>query len=98
MVCILLVEKPQIDQCRVQGQGQKPGSDNRLITWQELKADRPHPRNYPPTLTDYKHTDNHLRLVMVVVAVCCSLGKAERKQTDGQTDATNSIISLLCGR
>ena len=30
----------------------------------ELKADRPHPRNYPHTPTDYRHTDNHLRLVM----------------------------------
>ncbi len=24
----------------------------------ELKADRPHPRDYPHTPTDYRHTDN----------------------------------------
>ncbi len=36
------------------------------------KADRPHPRNYPQTPTDCRHTDNHLRLVMVVVAHCCT--------------------------
>ena len=29
-----------------------------------LKADRPHPRDYPQTPTDYRHTDNHLRLVI----------------------------------
>ncbi len=28
----------------------------------KLKADRPHPHNYPPTPTDYRHTDKHLRL------------------------------------
>ncbi len=24
-----------------------------------LKADRPHPHNYPHTPTDYRHTDKH---------------------------------------
>ncbi len=38
----------------------------------KLKADRPHPRNYPHTPTDYRHTDNHLRLLTVVVAPCCT--------------------------
>ena len=33
----------------------------------KLKADRPHPRDNPQMSTDYRHTDNHLRLVMVVV-------------------------------
>ncbi len=56
----------------------------RMDGFTKLKADRPHPRDYPQMPTDYRHTDNHLRLVMVVVAL-----------TDGQTDATNSIISLL---
>ena len=37
-----------------------------------LKADRPQPRNYALTRTDYKHTYNHLRLGMVVVALCCT--------------------------
>ena len=37
-----------------------------------LKADWQHPRNYPPTPTDYRHTDNHLRMEMVVVALCCT--------------------------
>ncbi len=35
-----------------------------------LKANRPQSCNYPPTHTDYKHTDNHL--VMAVVALCCT--------------------------
>ena len=35
-----------------------------------LKANRPHPRDYPQMPNDYRHTDNHLRLVMVVVAHC----------------------------
>ncbi len=32
----------------------------------KLKADRPHTRNY---LTDYRHTDKQLRLVMVLIAL-----------------------------
>ncbi len=36
-----------------------------------IKADRLHPRNYLHTPTNYRHTDNYLRLVMVVVAPCC---------------------------
>ncbi len=38
----------------------------------KLKADRPHPRNYPPTPTDYRHTDKHLRLVMVLIGLYCT--------------------------
>ncbi len=37
-----------------------------------LKANRLHPRNYPHTPTDYRQTDNHLRLLTVVVAPCCT--------------------------
>ncbi len=37
-----------------------------------VKANRLHPRNYPQTPTDYRHTDNDLRLVMVVIALCCT--------------------------
>ena len=48
----------------------KVSQDTRCMTL--LKADRPHPRNYPPTPNDYRHTDNHLRLVMVVVVLCCT--------------------------
>ncbi len=62
-----------------------------------LKADRPYPCDYPQTLTDYRHTDNYLRLVIVVVALCCHEGVD--RQTDGQadrqTDATKRIIFLL---
>ncbi len=45
----------------------------------KLKADRPHPRNYPHTPTDYRHTNKHLRLVMTPIALNCP-------QTDGWTD------------
>ena len=71
----------------------------------KLKADRPHLRDYPPTPTDYRHKDKHLRLVMILIGLCCkdegrrSTGSAVRAQTNGRmdrrTDATNSIISLL---
>ncbi len=37
-----------------------------------LKADRPHLRYYPCTLPDYRHTDEHLRLVMTMIALCCT--------------------------
>ncbi len=37
-----------------------------------LKADRPHPRNYPHTPTNYRHTDKHLTLVMTPNALCCT--------------------------
>ena len=56
----------------------------------KLKADRLHPRDYPHTPNNYRHTDKHLRLVS---------GSAGRVVTDGQTDggrtgATKYIISL----
>ena len=34
------------------------------------KADRLHPRNYPQPPTDYRHTDNDRRLIMVDVTLC----------------------------
>ncbi len=37
---------------------------NRIVIYLQLKADRPHPRDYPHTPTDFRHTDKHLRLVM----------------------------------
>ncbi len=49
----------------------------------KLKADRPHPRNYPHTPTDHRHTDKHFRLVMTLlcsklaVLLFAALGKAE---------------------
>ncbi len=66
-----------------------------------LKADRPHPHNYPHTPTDYGHTDKHLRLVMAPIALNCSRESVRRRtdgqmdgRTDGRTDATKYIISL----
>ncbi len=38
----------------------------------KLKADRPHPRDYPHTSTNYRHTDKHLRQVMTAIALCCT--------------------------
>ncbi len=38
----------------------------------KLNADRPHPRNYPHTPTDYRHTDKHLRLLMPPIAPNCT--------------------------
>ena len=38
----------------------------------KLKAGRPHPRYYPHTPPDYRHTDKHLRLVMTFIALCCT--------------------------
>ncbi len=49
----------------------------------KLKADRPHPRDYPPTPPDYRHTDKQ---------------ESWDRHTNGRTDGTNSIISLLHGR
>ncbi len=56
---------------RLLGQCLSNGGNN-VSHQNKLKADQPHPRNYQPTPTDYQHTDNHLRLVMVVVALCCT--------------------------
>ena len=39
-----------------------------MVDFQELKADQPHPRNYPHKPTDYRHTDKHIRLVMASIA------------------------------
>ena len=44
----------------------------------KLKADRPHPRDYPPTPPDYRHTDKNQGRK--------SNGSAMRVLTDGQTD------------
>ncbi len=55
-----------------------------------LKADRPHWRDYQQTPTDYRHTDNHFRLVLVVVALCCTRQsrapnpRVKRESTDKQ--------------
>ncbi len=52
-------------------------------TYMKLKADRPPTRNYPPTPTDYRHTDKHLRLVT-----------GELGHTNGQTDGRTLPITL----
>ncbi len=49
-----------------------------------IKADRPHPRNYLHTPTDDRHTYQHLRLAMALIAL----------SADGRTDTTKDIISL----
>ena len=51
-------------------------------------------RNYPHTLTDYRHTDKHLRLVMVLIALYCTQQSREGEQTDGRTDDAKYIIYL----
>ncbi len=64
----------------------------------KLKADRPHPRYYPHTPPDYRHTDKHLRLVMTFIALCpytvVVLYNVPWVHPDGRTDATKYIISL----
>ncbi len=80
----------QIDRCKIKS----PSMQN----IKELKADWPHPRNYPPTPTDYRHTDNHLRLVMVVVALCCTRQSRVRVVTDGRTDGRNQVHYLPASR
>ena len=41
----------------------------------KLKPNRPHLRDYLHMPTDYRHTDNHFRLVMLVVALCLCIGQ-----------------------
>ncbi len=41
-------------------------------TISQLKADRPHPRDYPHMPTDYRHTHKHFRLVMTLIALYCT--------------------------
>ncbi len=58
-----------------------------------LKAYRQHLCNYPHTPTDYRHTDKHLRLVMVLIGQ--TVQPREVTQTDGRSlPSTLSIISL----
>ena len=54
-----------------------------------LKADQLHPRYYPHTPPDYRHTD--LRLVMTFIALCCS---AVRALTDRRTDRRYQVHYL----
>ncbi len=42
----------------------------------KIKADRPHPHDYPQRSADYRHTDNHLR----------ELSRDLIKSADGQTN------------
>ena len=44
---------------------------NAILKFQ-LKADRLHPGNYLHTPTDYGQTDKYLRLVMTLIALCCT--------------------------
>ncbi len=65
-------------------------------TEKKLKADRPHLRTYPHTPNDYRHTDNHLGLVMMGVAqkgsdVRVVMDGWTDRRTDGRTDATMDI-------
>ncbi len=65
----------------------------------KIKADRPHPRNYPHTPTDDRHTYQHLRLAIALIALYWSNGSAwgrtqMDRRTDRRMDATKYIISL----
>ncbi len=60
----------------------------------KLKADRPPPRIYPHMPTDYRHTDEHLRLVMTLLCWLLHSETQTDTHTDGWTDATKYIISL----
>ncbi len=66
------------------------------------KANWLHPCNYLHKPTDYRHTDNHVRLIMVVVALCCTWQSWAPKTVhmwkcmDRQMDATKCITFLLC--
>ncbi len=38
----------------------------------KLKADRPHPCDYPHTPTNYRQADKHLRLVITPIVLYCA--------------------------
>ena len=58
---------------------QEPPDEGVLQVWcLLLKADRPHPRNYPHGPTDYRHIDKHLRLVMAPIAPNCTAPNIDR--------------------
>ncbi len=57
----------------------------------QLKADRPPPRNYPHTLTDNRHTDEHPRLVMTLL---CWSETQTHGWTDGRTDGRYQVHYL----
>ena len=39
--------------------------------------------------TDYRHIDKHVRLVMTLIALCCT--RQSRVETDGQTDRPSTL-------
>ncbi len=53
------------------------------FTFLQLKADRPHPHDYPPTPSDYRYTDKHLRRVNISAVRVHTNGQTDR-QTDGR--------------
>ncbi len=58
-------------------------------TLPKLKADRPHPRNYPHTPTDYRHTDNQGRRsngLCLRVVTDVRVDRQMDRQTEGWTD------------
>ena len=57
-----------------------------------LKADQPHSRNYPHMPTDYRHTDNPLRLV-----IGFSQESAHRR-TNGRMDGRYQVLYLPASR
>ena len=63
---------------------------SKLLMCIKLKADRLHLRNCPHMPTDYRHTDKHQTLVMTPIKQESANG-----QSNGGTDATKRIISLL---
>ena len=59
-----------------------------------LKANRPHPRNYQHMPTDYIHIAKYLRLVMTLIALCCtrkSRAPVPKIQVKGQTVKTGEL-------
>ncbi len=68
-----------------------------------IKADRPHPRNYPHMSTDYRHTDKPPRLVMVPIGLnpaepaisCESVHRRTDGRTDRRKDATKYIFQSM---
>ena len=64
---------------------------------EKLKADRPHPRDYPPTPPDYRHTDKTLELVMPTLYSKCEdncLDTQTHTRTDGRTDGRHQLHYL----
>ncbi len=84
-----------------EGDSYKRGNQNVSDSfYNKLKADRPHQRDFMYTLTDYRHTDKYLRLIMGILsrAVNCSAMRAFTEWWTHWWTLAKYIISLLRGR